>query len=165
MQLQHCTCKNAMCPMDKVFFCPPFDCRSVNIVYDLLPAILLNALRQNRFDGSPLWRIAYGTNHVKFEVTFRKSTNQHLDKKRPKSRRRPTPPPHPPTPPRPSPTTDDFYYKTDNSSPTINALSGEGDDTNTFADRSGHYKTTHQAGPHRWSTEWNGDQYYEYDNR
>ena len=48
---------------------------------DLLPAVLLNALRQYKFDGSPLWRMADGKDHVKIEVTFRKPTNQRFDKK------------------------------------------------------------------------------------
>ena len=56
---------------------------------DLLPAVL-NALRQ--YDGSPLWRMADGRDHVKIEVTFRKPTNQRIDKKGAESRRRPTPP-------------------------------------------------------------------------
>ena len=58
---------------------------------DLLPAVLLNALRQYKFDGSPLWRMADGRDHVKIEVTFRKPTNQRIDKKGAESRRRPTP--------------------------------------------------------------------------
>ena len=59
---------------------------------DLLPAVLLNALRQYKFNGSPLWRMADGKDHVKIEVTFRKPTNQRFDKKGAESRRRPTPP-------------------------------------------------------------------------
>ena len=57
---------------------------------DLLPAVLLNALRQYKFDGSPIWRMADGKDHVKIEVTFRKPTNQRFDKKGAESRRRPT---------------------------------------------------------------------------
>ena len=59
---------------------------------DLLPPVLLNALRQYKFDGSPLWRMADGKDHIKIEVTFRKPTNQRFDKKGAESRRRPTPP-------------------------------------------------------------------------
>ena len=59
---------------------------------DLLPAVLLNALRQYKFAESPLWRMADGKDHVKIEVTFRKPTNQRFDKKGAESRRRPTPP-------------------------------------------------------------------------
>ena len=60
---------------------------------DLLPAVLLNALRQYKFAESPLWRMADGKDHVKTEVTFRKTTtNQRFDKKGAESRRRPTPP-------------------------------------------------------------------------
>ena len=49
---------------------------------DLLPAVLLNALRQYKFDGFPLWRMADGRDHVKIEVTFRKPTNQRIDHQR-----------------------------------------------------------------------------------
>ena len=59
---------------------------------DLLPAVLLNALRQYKFDRSPLWRMADGKDHYKIEGTFRKPTNQRFDKKGAESRRRPTPP-------------------------------------------------------------------------
>ena len=59
---------------------------------DLLPAVLLNALRQYKFAESPLWRMADGKDHVKIEVTFRKQTNQQFDKKGAESRRRPIPP-------------------------------------------------------------------------
>ena len=59
---------------------------------DLLPAVLLNALRQYKFDGSPLWRMADGKDHVNIEVTFRKTTIQRFVKKGTESRRRPTPP-------------------------------------------------------------------------
>ena len=59
---------------------------------DLMPAVVLNALRQYRFDGSPLWRMADGKDYVKIEVIFQISTNQHFDKKGTESKRRPTPP-------------------------------------------------------------------------
>ena len=59
---------------------------------DLLPAVLLNALREYKFNGSPLWRMADGKDHVKIEVTFQKITNQRFDKKGAEIRRRPTPP-------------------------------------------------------------------------
>ena len=58
---------------------------------DLLPAVLLNALRQYKFDGSPLWRMVDGKDHIKIEVTFRKATNQRFDKRRAESRRQPAP--------------------------------------------------------------------------
>ena len=57
-------------------------------MFDLLPVVLLNALRQYKFDGFPLWRMADGKDHVKIEVTFRKTTtNQRFDKKGAESRR------------------------------------------------------------------------------
>ena len=58
----------------------------------LLPAVLFTALRRYKFDESPLWRMADGKDHVKVEVTFRKTTHQRYDKKGAESRRRPTPP-------------------------------------------------------------------------
>ena len=71
---------------------------------DLLPAVLLNALRQYCFDASLLLKMADGKDHVKIEVTFRKATNQRFDKKGAESRRRPTTPagewPRQPTPAR-----------------------------------------------------------------
>ena len=57
---------------------------------EVLPEVLLNPLRQYSFDGSPLWRMADGKDHVQIQVTFRKSTDQP-DKKRAGSRRQPTP--------------------------------------------------------------------------
>ena len=53
---------------------------------NVLPAVLLNAWRQYKFNGSPLWRMADGKDHVKIEVTFRKTTNQRFDKRRAESR-------------------------------------------------------------------------------
>ena len=57
---------------------------------EILPEVLLNALRQYNFDGSPLWRMADGKDHVQIQVTFRKSTEQQ-DKKRAVSRKKSTP--------------------------------------------------------------------------
>ena len=71
---------------------------------DLLPAVLLNALRRYKFDGFPLWRIADEIDHVKLEVTFRKTTPT-LRQEGVGSRRRPLPPTplHPPPTPYPPP--------------------------------------------------------------
>ena len=57
---------------------------------EVLPDVLLNALRQYSFGGSPLWRIADGKDHVQIQVTFRKATDQQ-DRKRAGSRWKPTP--------------------------------------------------------------------------
>ena len=71
-----------------------FALRNVNIdwitnqpitVSDLLPAVLLNALRQYSSDASPLWRMADGKDHVKIEVTFRKATNKLSTRRGPKA--------------------------------------------------------------------------------
>ena len=59
---------------------------------DLLPEVLLNALSQYRFNGSPLWRVREGKDHVKIKVTFWKQTNQYFGKKGAEGRRQPTPP-------------------------------------------------------------------------
>ena len=71
---------------------------------DLLPEVLLNALRQYKFDGSPLWGMADRRDHIKIEEAFGKTTHQHLDKKGTESRKRPTHPagewPHQPAPAR-----------------------------------------------------------------
>ena len=76
---------------------PSFDLRPPKCQHRLNNQLTSNsdwfaALRQYRFDRSPLWRMADGKVYVKSEVTFRKSTNQHFDKKGAESRRRPTPP-------------------------------------------------------------------------
>ena len=106
---------------------------------DLLHAVLLNALRQYKFDGFPLWRMADGKDHVKIEVTFRKTiTNQCFDKKGAENRRRPTPLLAS------GQTSDD---DTDTSSPT-NALYGAGGDTTNAADTTRHRKRLHNIRPH-----------------
>ena len=138
-----------------------FVLRDVNIVRitnqptmsDLLPAVLLNALRQYKFDGSPLWRMADGKDQVKIEVTFRKPTNQHFDKKGAESRRRPTPPagewPRQPAPAR-RPMSDN---QTDASSkPTAN-YAGEGDNTTSTADITDRHSYHHSAKTTKDSTD------------
>ena len=114
---------------------------------DLLPAVLLNALKQYSFDASPLWRMADGKDHVKIEVTFRKATNQRFDKKgggwSRKLEAAYTPCWQVASPAHSSPTTDDYYA----SSPT-DALYGEGDATTTITDSTRHYKIYHHTLPH-----------------
>ena len=103
---------------------------------DLLPAVLLNALRQYKFDGSPLWRMADGKDHVKIEVSFRKTTYQRFDKKGAESRRRVA------SQTRTSQTSDN---QTDASSKPTADNAGEGDNTASTADTTDRHSYHHSA--------------------
>ena len=80
----------------------------------VIPAVLLNALREYSFIGSPLWRMSDGKDLVRIELTFHKNLpTQRLYKKGVVSRKQPAPsagewpcqpaPAHLPTTKRPTP--------------------------------------------------------------
>ena len=77
----------------------------------VIPAVLLNALREYSFVGSPLWRMSDGKDLVRVELTFHQNLpTQRLYKKGAINRRQPAPsagewpsPAHLPTTTRPTP--------------------------------------------------------------
>ena len=101
---------------------------------ELLPAVL-KALRQYKFNGSPLWKMVNGKDHVKNKVTFHSQLTNATTRREPKVGGS--------LHPLLASGTD--HFKTDVSS-TINAASGEGDATTPDAD------TTTSTGDHHTTT-------------
>ena len=57
----------------------------------MLPTVLMNALKDYTFVGSPLWRMSDGKDLVRVELTFHKVLPTNRYKKRAESRRQPAP--------------------------------------------------------------------------
>ena len=57
----------------------------------MLPTVLMNALKEYTFVGSPLWRMSDGKDLVRVELTFHKVLPTNRYKKRAESRRQPAP--------------------------------------------------------------------------
>ena len=57
----------------------------------MLPTVLMNALKEYTFIGSPLWRMSDGKDLVRVELTFHKVLPTNRYKKRAESRRQPAP--------------------------------------------------------------------------
>ena len=111
----------------------------------VIPAVLLNAMREYSFVGSPLWGMSDGKDLVRVELTFHNNLpTQRLYKKELGRKQeaacslccRVA------SPARSSSSTDNYA-----SSPT-NALCGEGDVTTICRDSTRHYKIYHHTRPH-----------------
>ena len=67
------------------------DVLTTNQRITIMPTVLMNALKEYTFFGSPLWRMSDGKDLVRVELTFHKVLPTNRYKKRAESRRQPSP--------------------------------------------------------------------------